>query len=116
MTQRLAGSGVAKLGGSVGRAAGPAVLGAMAVASAPLAGQPKIVRDTVGWIALWTAFLSFSLWTYLLFFHKPDVPHTDSSPIEIVGQGGASVPGRGTTEHPSSEATADADHSKVSGH
>jgi hypothetical protein len=80
-----AGSGVAKLGGSIGRAAVPAVLSVMAAASAPLAGRPKVVRDTVGWIAIWTAFLSLSLWTYLLFFHRAEVPRSDSAPIEIVG-------------------------------
>ena len=106
---------VAKLGGSVGRVAAPAVLTAMAVASAPLSGRPKVVRDTIGWMALWTAFLSVSLWTYLLLFHKPEVPHTDSAPIEIVDSAGATksahpVAGAPETESPGHSQSTGGEH------
>jgi len=47
--------------------------------SAPLAAKPRIVRDTLGWLALNTLFLGVCVWAYILFVRHPahaHAPHT----------------------------------------
>lgn len=123
LAHRLVGSlgpGVAKLGASVGHLAAPAVLTVLAAASAPLAGRPNVVRDTVGWLAVWTAFISLNLWTYLFFFHKPEVPKADNAPIEFVGEMGKPKPEKALATAPTEErAQAEGGHGEApaaSGH
>ena len=41
------------------------------LASKPLDSQPRVVRDTLGWVALVTLFWAGTIWVYFLFFHKP---------------------------------------------
>jgi hypothetical protein len=43
----------------------------LAVLSAPLAKKPRIVRDSIGWIAVNTVFCASCLWGYMLFL-RPD--------------------------------------------
>lgn len=73
---------------AVQKAASPVALQVMAGISAPLAGRSRAVKDTVGWLALWTAFLAVTLWTYILFFHKPQVPPASGTPIGLVDEKG----------------------------
>lgn len=69
LRQRLAPvfTGVVALLGSAVGVATPL----LAVLSAPLAKKPRIVRDSVGWIAVNTVFCASCLWGYMLFL-RPD--------------------------------------------
>ncbi len=64
--------------------AAPVALSGLATVSAPLLKQPRIVRDTLGWIALWTIFLAACVWVYALFVHKPAPPESAREAIELV--------------------------------
>jgi hypothetical protein len=44
------------------------------LAGKPLANKPATVRDSVGWLALWTLFCAGGVWMYALFIHKPALP------------------------------------------
>jgi len=46
----------------------------------PLERRPGIVRDTIGWIAIWTGFLALSVWIVLVFFRSADQPTPAQSP------------------------------------
>ncbi len=48
--------------------------------SLPLKDKPKYTRDLVGWLALWTLFVSVSLWAYVLFFRSAKPP-TAAQPV-----------------------------------
>jgi hypothetical protein len=54
----------------------------------PLAGKPKIVRDTVGWLGLNTIFLATLVWGYRLMLQKPEQPVATKSPIALIAEGG----------------------------
>lgn len=71
LRQRLAPifAGVGNAVGSILGIATPA----LAVLSAPLAKKPRIVRDSVGWIAVNTVFCASCLWGYMLFLRPADV-------------------------------------------
>ncbi len=62
----------------------PLTTATVSVLSAPLASAPRIVRDTVGWFALWTLFLAACVWAYVLFVHKPAKPHGHAAPLGLV--------------------------------
>lgn len=42
----------------------------------PLASQPRGVRDSIGWLALWTLSCGVFVWVYTLFLHSPRLPQT----------------------------------------
>lgn len=47
-----------------------------AVLGRPLASQPRGVRDSIGWLALWTLSCGVFVWVYTLFLHSPRLPQT----------------------------------------
>lgn len=65
----------------------PALARVLAPASKPLASRPKIVRDTVGWMAIYTLFVGGSFWAYLLFFYKPPKPASAEPGIRLALKG-----------------------------
>lgn len=64
--------------------AGPAVAEAALAVSKPLREKPKSVRDTVGWIALYTAFLAMCLWVFALGFRSPPPADVGDSGVRMV--------------------------------
>lgn len=52
----------------------PLVIKVLELISSPLSDKPKYIRDLVGWLALWTLFVSISLWGYVLFFRSAKPP------------------------------------------
>lgn len=55
-----------RLGAHGARAAGPIGARALVLMSKPLEKHPVKVRDSVGWVALWTVFLALCVWGYVL--------------------------------------------------
>jgi hypothetical protein len=58
--------------------------GVAAVLAKPLAGKPKMVRDTVGWLGLNTIFLATLVWGYRLMLQKPEQPVAAKTPIGLI--------------------------------
>lgn len=58
--------------------------GLAAVFAKPLAGKPKMVRDTVGWLGLNTIFLATLVWCYRLILQKPEQPVSAKAPIGLI--------------------------------
>ncbi|QOI99879.1 MAG: hypothetical protein HRU70_05035 [Phycisphaeraceae bacterium] len=69
------------------RHAEPAALRAVGALSAPLRGKSKRVRDTVGWLALYTCFLGGCVWFYALFVHQPARPVSPHDDVRLAGSG-----------------------------
>lgn len=101
---------VASLGGVAARAAPIAITGLAAV-SKPLEGKPRIVRDTVGWLALWTLFLGGCVWIYILFVHKP-APDGHGDAIHLVTSDRAPAT---AAEHGAEKPAADSSHEGAGG-
>lgn len=62
----------------LGQTATPFGMRALTVLNKPLEGKSASVRDSLGWVAVWTLFLAVSVWTFAVFFQKPPqhaVPH-----------------------------------------
>lgn len=51
---------------ALGRRAAPVGAQGLILLSKPLAKQPAKIRDSVGWVALWTAFLALCVWGWVL--------------------------------------------------
>lgn len=62
----------------------------------PLANQPRVVRDSIGWIGAVTVFYGLCVWLYLLVFHDPSPPGASTRPAAIV----APTPDGGSVEVP----------------
>lgn len=63
----------------------PAVPGKLVrVFSKPLAGKPRLVRDTVGWLGFNSMFLAGVVWCYHLWFQKPEKPAAQHAPVALV--------------------------------
>lgn len=61
-----------------GEKATPIGVKALAVMNKPLEGKSATVRDSLGWVALWTMFNAVCVWGFVVFFQKPPelaVPH-----------------------------------------
>lgn len=104
---------VARIGPVVGRLAKPVfdqmgghvAKGAEAVARS-FTGQPKLIRHSVAWIALWTLFNAGVVWAYLGLFRSGSPTPTEGSgtqitgaagaPESVIGAGAAGVPGMPT--------------------
>lgn len=72
------------------RKAAPVVAEAVLAVGKPLREKPKSVRDTVGWIAIYTAFLALCLWIFALGFRSPSPPDVGDSDARVVmPEGGA---------------------------
>jgi hypothetical protein len=56
----------------------------------PLAGllkdQPRVVRDTIGWLAASTVFYGIILWSYVLIFRSTSKPDQEPQGVTIVDQ------------------------------
>lgn len=50
------------------------------LASAPLEGRPRIIRDSIGWIAIWTAFLAVCTLMAVVVFRKARTPDVQTTP------------------------------------
>ncbi|KAA0217297.1 MAG: hypothetical protein DYG94_01315 [Leptolyngbya sp. PLA3] len=64
----------------------PALASALLAISKPAAKLPRSQRDTIGWFAVYTAFLAVCVWGFLLLFRKPSVPVPSSDPVGILGE------------------------------
>lgn len=49
----------------------------------PLASRPKSVRDSAGWLALWTLSCGAFVWVYALFLHAPHAVETPGGALTI---------------------------------
>lgn len=83
------------------------------LASAPLNGKPRVVRDSVGWVAVCTMFMAGCLWAAVL-LRSPYSPTPASEPTSLDqpaqrhGSSAAQVDGVGeTAEHPVAPAASD---------
>lgn len=65
----------------------PTLAKALAPASKPLASKPKVVRDTVGWMAVYTLFVAGTFWAYLIFFYKAPKPAVAEPGVHLAGKG-----------------------------
>lgn len=94
-------------------AASPVALRAMGVLSRPLMNKPRITRDTVGWLAVWTLFLSGALWVYVLFFHEPAGPVATAPAMEFVGPEGKHKAAAHESEAASHQEASATEHAKT---
>ncbi|HEX8876881.1 MAG TPA: hypothetical protein VF777_09045 [Phycisphaerales bacterium] len=95
-----------------GRTAGLAV-----ACAKPLAGKPKIVRDTVGWLGVNTIFLATLVWGYRLMLQRPEQPVATKAPSTLVSDfpGGHATAGHDDDdEH--ADGPAEAHTADASGH
>lgn len=60
----------------------------------PLAGKPRLIRDTVGWLGFNSMFLAGVVWIYHLWFQRPEKPVAQHAPAALV-----SSDGHGETPH-----------------
>lgn len=76
--------------GPIARAGGAAALGlarpigarVLVLLSKPLEGKPPRVRDSIGWVAIWTLFLAVCVWAYLMIRSpEPAIPDADASRV-----------------------------------
>ncbi|MEM9372034.1 MAG: hypothetical protein AAGA55_00180 [Planctomycetota bacterium] len=67
------------------RVSAPIGAKALLLMSKPLEGRPPKVRDSIGWVALWTAFLALCVWGWLV-VQSPEtrIPDADASGIASV--------------------------------
>jgi hypothetical protein len=61
----------------------------------PLAGKPRLVRDTVGWLGFNSMFLAGVVWSYHLWFQKPEKPVAQHAPAALVSSDGHDDPAHG---------------------
>jgi len=73
------------------RRATPMLAEAVLVAAKPLREKPKSMRDTVGWIAIYTAFLALCLWVFALGFRSGSSADTGASDARVVMPDGAPI-------------------------
>lgn len=65
------------------RRAEPAAKQVAALASKPLEGRPPVIRQSIGWLAIWTAFLAMCALMASLMFRAPVAPETEAEPSTI---------------------------------
>ncbi|MBX3390975.1 MAG: hypothetical protein KF691_16110 [Phycisphaeraceae bacterium] len=62
----------------------------VAVLAGPLAGKPRMIRDTIGWLGFNSLFLAGVVWGYHLWFQKPEKPVAHKAPASLIsGEHGA---------------------------
>lgn len=66
-------------------AARPTVARVVLLASKPIEKLSPGKRDTIGWFAVYTAFLAVCVWGFVLLFRKPTSPQPTTDPINILG-------------------------------
>jgi hypothetical protein len=78
-----AGARAWSLAKSIGGKVDPAARRVVGLFSAPLAGRPKMVRDTLGWLSLNTMFLGFCVWVWLMFVRQPVIQQTHAAAFDF---------------------------------
>ncbi len=76
-----------------------AAKGVLAI-SKPLASKPAQVRDSIGYLAIWTMFLAMVLWIYVMFFRAPPPIVPDHAPTRMVAPGENLEPIENQMTHP----------------
>jgi hypothetical protein len=66
---------------------GPIAARGVLVVSKPIASKPVALRNAIGYIALWTLFLSVVLWMYVMFFRTTPTPTPSQAPTRVVESG-----------------------------
>lgn len=61
--------------------------------AALLSSRPRVLRQSLAWLALWTAFNAVALWTYLVFFRSTGVEVDPVEVTRILGTEGSPAPG-----------------------
>ncbi|MFT5422960.1 MAG: hypothetical protein ACI89L_000729 [Phycisphaerales bacterium] len=92
----LAGKARQASGVAVGLALPVGAKGVMMI-DAPLESRDPTVRQTVGWMAIYTGFLALCVWGYLLLVRSPPTPPAAAVPAAMVGE---SVQGTGESGEP----------------
>lgn len=72
------------VGRSAVQAAGPLAARALMLLSKPLEGRPPRVRDSIGWVAIWTLFLALCVWLTVL-VRSPQAPARDPDASGVAG-------------------------------
>ncbi len=67
-------------------AAAPAGATVLLLASKPTNKLPAGTRDTIGWLGLYTAFLSICVWGFLLLFRQPTTPAPTTDSVSLIGE------------------------------
>ncbi len=91
---------------------------ALLLASSPLKNTSRGVRDTIGWVGLWTAFLGVCVWFYVLVLHTPAPPYVPEAAIKVVEQsaeGGEHGGGHGEGSAKKPAAKKEEGHAKAAG-
>lgn len=73
----------AMLGGKLLAALKPVGAKVLVLMSKPLEGKPPRVRDSIGWVAIWTLFLGLCVWAYAVLRPAP-VPANDGRGTQVV--------------------------------
>jgi len=63
----------------------PLVIQGLGLLSIPLRSKPKVVRDVIGIVGLWTLNLAALAWFYTIFLYKAPVPAPATPPVELHG-------------------------------
>jgi hypothetical protein len=66
----------------------------------PVRDRPAIVRDSIGYVAMWTALLSIILWAYIVFVRQSPTPTPSQAPSRMVEPGEEIGTGRTTRMDP----------------
>jgi hypothetical protein len=74
---------VSMLGGKLFAALKPLGAKVLVLMSKPLEGKPPRVRDSIGWVAIWTLFLGLCVWAYAVLRPAP-VPANDGRGTQVV--------------------------------
>lgn len=84
------GRAVAAMGGMAMRVAGrvavPLLAQALLLSAKPAEKLPDTLRQTVGWLAVYTAFLGVCVWAFVLVFREPNMPIATEEPIGLYSE------------------------------
>ncbi|MFK7883732.1 MAG: hypothetical protein AB8F26_06065 [Phycisphaerales bacterium] len=69
------------------RIGGPLSARALMLMSKPLEGRPPKVRDSIGWVALWTAFLACCVWGWLMIRSPAEQPNDGDGTAIVSAEG-----------------------------
>jgi hypothetical protein len=66
---------------------GPIAARGILALSKPVASKPAKLRDSIGYLAIWTLFLACVLWFYVVFFRTTPMPVPAQAPTRVVTPG-----------------------------
>lgn len=66
-----------------GQRAAPAGAALLVAVNRPVANRSKILRDSIGWVALWTLFMGVCAWGFVLMRH-PRAPEVQTAPVDLM--------------------------------